>query len=393
MRTDLPPALRALFDVGNALLQRSSSGRLLLGRAAGIIAPGALPEPLERLEAVLARSRAEASEPLAPKAVERALRGAWGRAPGKVLDDLELESPVAATPLAQIHRGTLDGALVAVKLRRPGLEAMVRADLGLLDALRPPLAAAFPALDAGAILAQVREQALDELDFEHAAAQQRAVARALRRTAGVTTPGAHAELAAPEVLVAPWLDGPTLAERAPTDPGAVARALVAAHVDAARAGLVLIDSRPNHVVLLDDGTVGLLGTGAAVAGDRARLARQVELLGALRGDAPDAFVALAHEQLALLPERERAVAAHALLRDVLAELVDGEARLDAAALRATARRGIGRADEAVALLGRATPDPRDLWLGRGTVQLAALLAQLGASEDWLALSGWPHPER
>ncbi len=292
MPSDLPPALRALLDVGGTLLERSSNGRVALGRAAGIVAPGRLPPPLQPLEARLARAREEASVPLPPKRVERTLRDAWGRAPARVLDELDLEAPAAVTPLAQVHRGELDGAPVAVKVRRPGLDAAVRADLALLDGLRPPLGAVVPRLDTGRLLTQIREQALDELDLEHEAAQQRAVRRALARVEGVVVPAAYGELAAAAVCVSDWLDGPSLAQQPAADPDATARALVAAHVTAARAGLILIDPRPNHVLLLPDGAVGLLGTGSAVAGDRDRLDALLALPGAVRDPDPAPFVAL-----------------------------------------------------------------------------------------------------
>ena len=104
-----------------------------------------------------------------------------------------------------------------------------------------------PRLDTGRLLTQIREQALDELDLEHEAAQQRAVRRALARVEGVVVPAAYGELAAAEVSVSEWLEGPSLAQQAAADPDPTARALVAAHVTAARAGLILIDPRPNHV--------------------------------------------------------------------------------------------------------------------------------------------------
>lgn len=374
---DVPPALRALFEAARALVRRSATGRVLLGRAAGLV-------PEAPWEAALQQAREEASAPLEPRAVERALRAAWGRPPARVLDALELGTPVAVTPLAQVHRGELDGEPVAVKVARPGLAAAVRSDLALLEALRPALAAALPGHDAGVMVAEIRERVLDELDLEHEAAQQRAVARALRGRAPVEIPAGHSELAAPGVSVSGFLDGPTLAAARPADPGAVARALVAAYVAAARAGLVLCDPRPNHVVLRPDGSVGLLGTGAAVAVDRSRLRGWIALAGSLRAADPGAFAAEAAE-LALLERAADARAVHGLLREVFGNLVAGPARLDGAALAAVADRALPRAGAAVALAARARPEPHDVWLGRGGGQLLAVLAGLGAREDWLAL--------
>jgi hypothetical protein len=387
MRSDLPPAVRALLDVGGALVQRSSNGRLFLGRLAGIVAPDLLPPPLQRLEATFARAREEASVPLPAKQIERALRDAWGRPPTRVLDGLDAGDPVAVTPLAQVHRGELDGEPVAVKVRRPGLDAAVRSDLALMDALRPPLGAVFPALDAGVLLAQLREQALDELDMEHEAAQQRAVRRALARVDGVVVPAPRSELAASSVLVSDWLDGPSLAERPAPDPGATSRALVAAHVTAARAGLIMLDPRPSHVLLMRGGDVGLLGAGVAVSGDRARLAALLALPAALNDPDPAAFAALVHGDLRLLPDAGRAAEAHDLLRTSFGPLLAGAARLDGATLDQVGRRGFERIDSTFALLAAGTPDPRDLWLARGSAQLAAVLGMLGATEDWVALVG------
>ena len=86
---------------------------------------------------------------------------------------------MAVTPISQVHRGVLDGTPVAVKVLRPGLASSVRQDLALLEGLIAPLGAAFPAIDAGAILHEVRERVLDELDLENEAVAQRRFHRAL----------------------------------------------------------------------------------------------------------------------------------------------------------------------------------------------------------------------
>ncbi|HEV2812229.1 MAG TPA: AarF/UbiB family protein, partial [Solirubrobacteraceae bacterium] len=262
-RLDLPPALRTLVDVGLGLVPRAPSARIAIVRAGGILDPAALPPDLrEVVERELAEAREAVCEELPRRDVERILRDAWGRPPGKVLDDLDAD-PLAIRPAAQVHRAELDGTSVAVKVRRPGVERAVRNDLALLDALAGPLRAAFPHLDATTVLRDLRELTLDELDFEHEASQQRRVARALRGIDGIEVPRPHLELCESEVLVSDLLDGTTLADggRA-ADPGAAARTLVAAFRAAALdAGLAPIDPRPSHVLVRADGSLGLLGAG------------------------------------------------------------------------------------------------------------------------------------
>lgn len=379
VQTQLPPALQTLIDTGLRLARQAPTGRVALSRAADIIDPAAVPAELSAaFEDVF--GGLPAPEPLDRKAVERALKDAWGKPPGKVLDDLDAE-PLAVRAATQVHRGEVDGTPVAVKVRRPGLDRALRNDLSLVETLTVPLRAAFPAIDAGGILRDVREQAADEIDLESEAEMQRRVARAIRHVEGVVVPRAHTELAAPGVLVSDLLVGPTLAEGGrPDDPVAAATALVHAHVTAARdAGLALLDARPGHIVVLRDGRIGLLGAGVARQVSPARAALGLDALAALRDDAPAALAAAA--EAAAMVSSDAARAAHVPLRAIAAPLVAGAATVDAAALAALAIRG----DEHGAPLLRLAPEVAatadDVWIARATGQLLSVVARLGAELD------------
>ncbi|HEV3000849.1 MAG TPA: AarF/UbiB family protein [Solirubrobacteraceae bacterium] len=385
-RLDLPPALRALADVAAGLVRRAPSARIAIARAGAVIDPAALPaDARAAFEREVAVAREAVGGPMSRRDVERALREAWGRPPGRVLDDLDAE-PLAVRPAAQVHRGALNGDPVAVKVRRPGVERAVRNDLALLDTLAGPLRAAFPRLDAGAVLRDAREQALDELDFEHEASQQRRVARALRDVPGVAVPRPHLDLCAAGVLVSDLLDGAALAGGArPPDPAAAARALVAAFRAATLdAGLAPVDARPGHVLVRPDGTLGLLGMGVARPVDRARAAQALDALGALAAGDAEAFATVVAAS-GVLPAAE-ARTAHALLRELLGDLTAGAATLDAAALRAVAGRAARAAPELAALATAAAPEPQDLALARMLAQLVAVLARFEATADWPALA-------
>jgi hypothetical protein len=373
----LPAALRALLDAAGAVVRRSATGRVALARAAALVDPAALPGGPAELPAPLAGARAAACTPLDPGDVRRRL--------SRVAQAWE-DEPLAVTPAAQVHRATTDdGAAVAVKLQRPGLAAAARSDLTLLDALAGPLGQAFPALDAAALLRELREEALDALDLEHEASTQRQARRALRGVDALVVPAPDLGRSAEDVLVAELLVGPTLAEGAPDDPGRVARTLLAAHLAAARAGLALTDPRPGHVVLLADGAVGLLGTGVSRPLDRDRAGAVLDALAALRAGDEDAFAAAVADRLALLPDGA-ARKAYVLLLEVVGGLLAGPATLDAAALRGVAERALRRLDALLELAAQATPRPGDLAAARSLLQLAALLARLEATEDWGALA-------
>jgi hypothetical protein len=370
-------------EAGGALVRRSSSGRVGLARAADVVPVGALPKAMGRLPAELDAAHAAATEPVPAKDVERVLTSAWGAAPGKVLDAFDAE-PMAVTPAAQVHGGVHDGRRVAIKVLRPGLAGAVRNDLALLDVLAAPMRQVFGAMDTGAVLREVRETALDELDLEHEASMQRQLRRALRGVAGLVVPAPDMELSGETVLVTERLDGPTLAEASPPDPAAVARVLVTAHVTAARAGLAMTDARPGHVLLLDDGRVGLLGAGVARPVDRARVASALEALVHLRAGDQDAFATAVADVLGVLPSVD-AIKAYALISIVVGDLLLAPATLDEPALAAVAERALDHLGGGLALADVLTPRPGDLAAARSLGQVAALLSRLGATEDWGSL--------
>jgi predicted unusual protein kinase regulating ubiquinone biosynthesis (AarF/ABC1/UbiB family) len=380
----LPPALRALLETAGALVRRSASGRVGLARAAPIVDPAALPKALRGLPAQLEAARADACTPVDATQVERTLKATWRAAPGKVLDAWDPE-PLAVTAAAQVHRGVRDdGTAVAIKVRREGLAQAVRSDLALLDALAGPLRQVFRAMDAGAVLREVRESALDELDFEHEASTQRQARRVLRDIDGLVVPAPDMELSGDEVLVSELLDGPTLADARPDDPHAAARTLVAAHVAAARAGLALTDARPSHVIVLGGGRIGLLGAGVARPVDRDRVAAALEALAALRAGDEDAFATILAERLGLL-SADAARQAYTLALEVLGGLLTGAKKLDAAALKAVGERALKRLDAGLKLAAVVTPQASDVAAARSFGQIAALLARLETTEDWGAL--------
>jgi predicted unusual protein kinase regulating ubiquinone biosynthesis (AarF/ABC1/UbiB family) len=81
--------------------------------------------------------------------------------------------PIAAASIGQVHRAmTLDGRAVAVKVQYPGIAEAIAADLDNVALLRRMLRITAPAQDVDALIAELRERVLEELDYRREAANQ-----------------------------------------------------------------------------------------------------------------------------------------------------------------------------------------------------------------------------
>jgi ubiquinone biosynthesis protein len=86
--------------------------------------PAALIAELTRLQ--------DAVAPLGPGAAERAIEASLGRPIAAMFESFD-HQPLAVGSIAQVHAATLaTGATVAVKVRRPGIERTIEADLAVL---------------------------------------------------------------------------------------------------------------------------------------------------------------------------------------------------------------------------------------------------------------------
>ncbi len=383
MSTDALRRIDAVIQIGLRLARSAPSGRVLLARVADAIDPAWIPQPWgEEIAAELAKASGAAREPLELRRVEKTLRDAWGAHPTDELDEFEPE-PVAVTPSSQVHRGVLDGAPVAIKILRPGLASSVRQDLLLIESLTAPLSAAFPALDAGAVVREFRERVLEELDLEHEATVQRRFHRALRGHPTLTVPAPITRLAHDNVLVSEWVDGVPLWQA--SDPDQAAARLLLFVLGAARFGLMHADPTPDDVLVLGDGRLAILDFGATRAVDPRRVELTAAALDAyVAGDVPGFGTALA--RLGALGE-SHAGAALELARETLADLGSSDpVRLDSDAVLAARERLFERTDTLIELILAGTLAPQDLWPARGAGQLFATIARVGASGAWVELS-------
>jgi ubiquinone biosynthesis protein len=177
--------------------------------------------------------------------------------------------PVAAASIAQAHRARLQsGEAVIVKVQRPGIAASVERDMQVLLELaratedRTSWAAQYRVLD---LAEEFADRLREELDFRGEARNATEIAARMEPGSGVRIPAVHGELTTARVLVMEWLDGVSvgkLGDRAVDRKELADRLLRVALNQMLVDGHFHADPHPGNVMVLADGTIGLIDFGA-----------------------------------------------------------------------------------------------------------------------------------
>jgi ubiquinone biosynthesis protein len=201
--------------------------------------------------------------------------------------------PIAAASIAQVHAATLtSGDRVVVKVCRPDVRGVVDRDLDIIVRLAVRLQRGTNwgrAVGAVELSHGFAGALREELDLRIEARNMIAVAAAAaKRSTSVRMPVPHLPLCGEKVLVMEFLDGRPLAAAAmPADArAALARGLLDALLcQVLLDGTFHADPHPGNVLLLTDGTLGLLDFGSVGRIDAGlRGALQRLLLALDRGD-------------------------------------------------------------------------------------------------------------
>jgi predicted unusual protein kinase regulating ubiquinone biosynthesis (AarF/ABC1/UbiB family) len=315
---------------------------------------------------------------------------------GKLFADVD-EKPLALASLGQVHRArTRDGADVAVKVQHAGAAEAVANGLRGIGIVAPVVRRLAPGLDAGAVLAELRERVSDELDYETEAQNQRRLERRFRGHPHVRVARVHTDLSARRVLVTDYLDGiagPDIARLGAPERDRAGEIAFRFYLGLAwREGTVAGDPHLDNCVLCPDGRLGLLDfallrdlDGDDVSGESAVMRALAE------GDVRGVHQGLV--RLGCLVGRD-APAPEALAEHLGAAgewlLAPGFRRVDPAYVGRILERGYPPRSPYFGVMRRLSVPPETLLLRRTEVQVLGLLGALNAGGDWAAIAAEHH---
>jgi ubiquinone biosynthesis protein len=208
--------------------------------------------------------------------------------------------PIAAGSVAQVHRAQLaDGSAVAVKVRRPGIRAVVEADLRLLARLTGVLEGHVEELarfHAREVVRQFTRTMRAELDLAAECRNAERVAQSFRDDPAIVVPRVYWEWSGERVNVQAFIDGTPS-----RDPAALAAAGLDRHVLAHRGAQAMLkmvledgffhaDPHPGNVFYLPGNRVAFIDFGMAGHLSERRRDELVRLLAGLVGHDADSVV-------------------------------------------------------------------------------------------------------
>ena len=215
------------------------------------------------------RKLTERVAPFDTRVAREIVEGELGGSVDAVFASFEAE-PVASGSIAQVHHAVLrDGATVAVKVKRPGIEDTILADLDLLELVASQLERLddLKPFRPVMLVEEFRRSLQRELDFVAEAALTTKIGESLKDDERICIPRVHWEYTTARVLTLERLEGTSLNDREgiaalDVDRAALARDLAEVFLEQFfKIGLFHADPHPGNILIRKDGRISLVDFG------------------------------------------------------------------------------------------------------------------------------------
>ncbi|MDB5073728.1 MAG: transporter, partial [Candidatus Eremiobacteraeota bacterium] len=206
--------------------------------------------------------------PLPADVIAQVIREELGAAPEAIFAVFDPE-PLASASIGQVHTARLvDGRDVVVKVRKPGVEPLVRIDLEILAELIDtwaPRLAGLKQYDARGVLREFSESLLAELDYRREAANERFFRSVFSNETGFSIPDVIGEYSTVRVLTHERVEGRKVSDVAGLSNrrrAAVSQRIARFVLEPAfEHGMFYADPHSGNLLIQDDGSLAVVDFG------------------------------------------------------------------------------------------------------------------------------------
>jgi predicted unusual protein kinase regulating ubiquinone biosynthesis (AarF/ABC1/UbiB family) len=171
---------------------------------------------------------------------------------------------ISGASLGQVYRARIDGREVAVKVRRPGIETLVNADLQVIRWTLPVLVRFVGegrAFSLRNLADEFAETIREEMDYEREGRMLEEIGGNFADTRGIRVPDLVASHSGPTVLTMEYVPGTKISKVAELDRKGIDRSALATTLQEAYLQMIIedgvfhADPHPGNLAVQDDGTI------------------------------------------------------------------------------------------------------------------------------------------
>jgi predicted unusual protein kinase regulating ubiquinone biosynthesis (AarF/ABC1/UbiB family) len=204
--------------------------------------------------------------PLSYPLVVKTFNTWFGKAPGELFDTFSHHA-VNAASMGQVHKATLNGKNLAVKIQYPGVSDSVKSDLAMVKPIALKMFKLNP-IEYDEMISEVELRLLEEADYELELKRSVELSGRSKVLKNLTFPKYYPELSSPKILTMDWLEGELLGEflKRGRPSKEVANRLGQAmwdfyHFQFHTLKAVHADPHPGNFIITPDGKLGIIDFG------------------------------------------------------------------------------------------------------------------------------------
>ena len=203
--------------------------------------------------------------PLSYPLVVKTFKQYFGKGPDELFDSFTRQA-VNAASMGQVHKATLDGKTLAVKIQYPGVADSIRSDLAMVKPIALSMFRLNP-VEYDEFIREVEMRMMEETDYELELTRSLELSTKTAHLENLVFPTYYPELSCARILVMDWLEGMPIGEVLKKDlPAGLGDQLGQAmwdfyHFQMHRLRTVHADPHPGNFIVTQDRKLGVIDFG------------------------------------------------------------------------------------------------------------------------------------